>query len=93
LSRPTRTSTSLVGQLLWTTTTRWNGNLDRHLVSRVCAAAAKALPSLCHELNDYVAVWYDVSNMQKGKVEKDSNLIGWSGAFGPNVKDSAPLAF
>jgi hypothetical protein len=54
----------------------------------VCAAAAKALPSLCQ----YVAVWYDVSNMQKGKVEKDSNLIGWSGAFGPNVKDSAPLA-
>jgi hypothetical protein len=27
-----------------------------------------------------VAVWYDVSNMQKGKVEKDSNLIGWNGA-------------
>jgi hypothetical protein len=46
-------------------------------------------------LNDYragVADWCDVSNMQKGKVEKDSNLIGWSGAFRPNNKDSAPLA-
>jgi hypothetical protein len=29
-SRPTRTSTSLVGQRC--TTTRWNGNLDCHLV-------------------------------------------------------------
>jgi hypothetical protein len=49
----------------------------------------------CHELNDDaagVAVWCDVSNIQKGKVAKESNLIGWSGAFGPNLKDSAPLA-